>query len=196
MEKGHVIEPMTYSDFEQLLADPRRGKYYVGRWEYFKHVIDFVHEIKPESVLELGPGHHTVVKGCDVMICPEDDQWGLPVNAIGKVYVHNATEKPWPVGDKEYDLFIALQVWEHLDNKQNRAFREVLRVAKAAVLSFPYMWDCPKDDPNYPEHHLIDRDLINDWTLNVPPVRVVEIARTGEHVTKGPRLVYFWQFED
>lgn len=188
------METMTHDDFRQLLADPKLGKYYIGRWEYFKHVINLVDLVKPESVLELGPGQHTIVKKCDVMLKPEDDRWGRPINDIERIYRYNATEKPWPIEDKAYDLFIALQVWEHMDNKQNRAFREVMRIARAAVLSFPYMWDCPKDNANYPAHHMIDEDLIGDWTLNIKPERVVKIPSTGKHLTKGPRLVYFWRF--
>lgn len=82
------------------------------------------------------------------MMKPEDDVWGRPVNPIGKVIQHNATEKPWPIANKQYDLFIALQVWERLDNKQSRAFREVMRVSRAAILSFPYLWDYPRDNTN------------------------------------------------
>jgi len=186
---------MTHDDFQQLLGHPKWGKYYIGRWEYFKHVIDFFHRLNPSSVLELGPGQHTVIKGCDIMLRPEDDQWGRPMNTINRIYLHNATEKPWPIGDKAYDLLIALQVWEHLDNKQSRAFREVMRVSKAAVLSFPFMWNCPKDNANYLHHHLIDKELIEDWTLNITPERVIEIPRTGEAVSKGQRLLYFWQFK-
>ena len=81
-----------------------------------------------------------------------------------QVYIHYAAEKPWPVVDKQYDLFIALQVWEHLSNNQSRAFREVMRISKAVVLSFPYNWDCPENNANYPEYHDIDEELIAGWT--------------------------------
>ena len=73
-------------------------------------------------------------------------------------------KKPWPINDKQYDLFIALQVWEHLGNKQSRAFREAIRISKAVILSFPYKWNCPKNNANYPEHHEVDEELIGDWT--------------------------------
>jgi Methyltransferase domain len=188
------METIDFDGYQNLLNGPM-GAYYVGRWEYFKVVIDIVNRLKPQSVLELGPGQHTIVKRCDVMLKPEDDAWGRPVNPIGKVILHNATEKPWPVADKQYDLFIALQVWEHLDNKQSRAFREVMRVSRAAILSLPYLWDVPPDSRNYPAHHQIDEELIGDWTLQVPPVEVVRIPRTGPEVSKGPRIIYFWQFQ-
>jgi hypothetical protein len=187
------MEPMSFEDFNNLLQG-ERGEYYTGRWEYYKEVIGIVNEVKPASVLELGPGSHTIVKGCDIMVRPEDDNWGRPVNQIGHVYYHDATEKNWPIADKKYDLLIALQVWEHLSNKQSRAFREVMRISKAAILSLPYWWDCPKDNANYPEHHHIDEELIADWTLNVKPEKVIKIARTGDRVSKGPRIIYYWKF--
>ncbi|MCX7424636.1 MAG: methyltransferase domain-containing protein [Planctomycetia bacterium] len=186
---------MTHDDFAELLEHPKWGRYYVGRWEYFKVAIDIFQRLNPSNVLELGPGPHTIVHGCDIMVTPGDDQWGRPANKARKVIEHDATQKPWPIDDKAYDLFIALQVWEHLDNKQSRAFREVMRISKTAVLSFPFMWDCPRENANYPQHHQIDRELIGDWTLNVRAEEIVEIPRTGKGVTQGPRLVYFWQFE-
>jgi hypothetical protein len=187
------MQTMSFADYQDLLQSDR-GEYYAGRWEYYKVVIDLVQRRNPASVLELGPGQRAIVKGCDVMVTPEDDAWGRPSAQVGRVYFHDATEKPWPVADKQYDLFIALQVWEHLSNKQCRAFREAMRISKAAILSFPYLWDCPKDNANYPEHHHIDEELIADWTLNVPPKEVVKIARTGEKVSKGPRIIYYWEF--
>jgi len=187
------MELMTYSDFENLLSGPM-GPYYVGRWEYFKVVIDIISRLNPQSVLELGPGQHTIVKLCDVMLKLEDDAWGRPINPTGKVILHNATEKPWPIVDKQYDLFIALQVWEHLDNKQSRAFREAMRVSRAAILSLPYLWDVPPESRNYPAHHQIDEELIEDWTLHVPPEEVIRIPRSGPEVSKGPRIIYFWKF--
>ncbi|MBN1553686.1 MAG: hypothetical protein JXA11_02990 [Phycisphaerae bacterium] len=78
------LEPMTEDDFQRLLDHPKWGRYYDGRWEYYRHVVDFVRRIEPESVLEVGPGQHIVVKGCDVMVTPEDDAWGRPTNEVGK----------------------------------------------------------------------------------------------------------------
>lgn len=184
---------MTHDDYLELLKG-KMGKYYEGRWEYFKEVIRIIKNEDVESVLEIGPAQEPIVRNCDVMIKPENDMWGRPKNTFFKEYLHEATEKPWPIKNKQYDLVIALQVWEHLDNKQSRAFREVMRVSKMAILSFPYMWDCPKDSRNYPAHHMIDEELINDWTLNVKPEKIIIIPRTGSEVSKGQRIIYFWKF--
>lgn len=184
---------MTYEDYQKLLKGPL-GKYYIGRWEYFKEVIGIIKNENIQSVLEIGPAQETIVKNCDVMVKPEDDMWGRPKNTFVKEYVHDATESPWPIKDKRYDLVIALQVWEHLDDKQKQAFQEVMRVSKMAIMSFPYMWNCPKDNRNYPAHHLIDEKIIGNWTLNIKPEKIIKIPRTGPEVSKGPRIIYFWKF--
>jgi hypothetical protein len=188
------MDLMNYSDFQELLKCSL-GRYYEGRWAYFSEVINIIKENEDiKKVLELGPSFQTIVKNCDVMIKPESDVWGRPEKYVAKEYEHDATVIPWPVKEKEYDLFIALQVWEHLEGKQKEAFKEVMRTSKMAILSFPYMWDCPKDNANYPEHHMIDEKIISEWTLNVEPIKVIKIPRTGERVSKGPRIIYFWKF--
>ena len=190
----YCMELMNYSDFQELLKGSH-GSYYEGRWAYFSEVIGIVKENNHiQRVLELGPSIQTIVKNCNIMVKPEKDVWGRPEKYVAKQYEHDATVTPWPIEDKEYDLFIALQVWEHLGGKQRDAFKEVMRTSKMAILSFPYMWDCPKDNANYPEHHMIDEKIIADWTLNVEPVKVIKIPRTGDRVSKGPRIIYFWKF--
>lgn len=189
------MELMDYSDFESLLHSSR-GSYYEGRWAYFSKVIEFIQQNDGiKNVLELGPAFQTIVKNCDIMVKPEIDVWGRPDKHVAKTYEHDATITPWPIADKQYDLFIALQVWEHLAGRQREAFSEVMRISGMAVLSFPYMWDCPKDNANYPEHHMIDERIIADWTLGVEPVSIIKIPRTGEKVSKGPRIIYFWKFD-
>lgn len=96
--------------------------------------------------------------------------------------------------NKQYDLLIALQVWEHLDNKQTRAFRELKRVAKRAILSFPYEWTGGEQKPSHRAHRDIDKALISDWTLNIPPREIIEIPRTSPGFSKGKRLIYYWVF--
>lgn len=184
---------MTYKDYEDLLKGPR-GQYYIGRWEYFKEVLKIISNENVKSVIELGPGLLPIVKNSDVIINPEEDSFGRPNEFSGKVFTFDATTKPWPIKDKEYDLFIALQVWEHLDNKQSRAFRQVMRVSKMAVLSFPYNWEGGEEKPSHRAHRLIDREIIEDWTLHIKPENVIEIARTGPEFNKGPRIIYFWKF--
>jgi hypothetical protein len=188
------MQLMTRDDFETMLNGPH-GDYYAGRWEYFSIVLDIIQEIQPRRVLELGPGWIPVVKDADLMLGPEEDHFGRPGSATGRVIVHDATRKPWPVEDKTYDLVVALNVFEHLDNKQSRAFREAMRVARHVILSLPYGWEGGKSKWMHRIHRDIDRELISDWTLGITPRRVIEIPRTGGEFSQGPRLVYHWVFE-
>ena len=152
-----------------------------------------VGEINPRSVLELGPALFTVVKNADIMRKPELDVWGVPANIRSMEYLHDATQTPWPVREK-YDLFIALQVFEHLMGRQAQAFREVKRIARYAILSLPYKWDCPKDNANYPEHHMIDENTILGWTNGEAPRKWIYMERTGAKVSKGERIIGLWKF--
>lgn len=185
------MECINFNEFTEL-SKPRED-YYVGRWAYLQEVIRMVDEIKPQSVLEVGPALFTVVKNSDIMRLPEVDKWGIPANIESIEYLHDATKTPWPV-EKKYDLFIALQVFEHLVDSQARAFQEVKRIANYAILSLPYKWDCPKDNANYPEHHMIDEDTILSWTNGEPPTKWVYIERTGPQVSKGERIIGLWKF--
>ena len=154
------LQPITYQDFAEV---EKKDPYYKGRWKYFRLVVDLVHRLKPESVLELGPYRLPLVKGGDTMdIVKVLDQL---------TYFHDATKIPWPMADKTYDLFIACEVWEHLGNSQQQAFREAMRVSRRAVFSFPYKWKYRKEVA-YEEamtHRDIDEAKIADWTLQRKP---------------------------
>ena len=186
------VDTILYEDFIKLLET---NQYYIGRWAYFEEVISIVHEIQPQSVLELGPSLFTVVNDSDFMYKPEIDSWGIPEeNSKVNKYAHDATMFPWPIKDKQYDLFIALQVFEHLNDKQCEAFQEAKRISSAIILSLPYKWNCPKDNPHYPEHHMIDEDTIIKWSGGLKPQKTVHIPRTGDRISKEPRIICFWQF--
>ncbi len=185
---------LSYDDYQQMLSSPH-AEYYRGRWEYYKEVIKLVQQLNITRVLELGPGFLPIVKTADIMLNPEADHFGRPNDGEnGETVFHDATVSPWPIKDKAYDLLIALQVWEHLDNKQSRAFREVQRIAKRAILSFPYAWIGGVEKPSHRAHRDIDKELIADWTLNIPPQKIIEIPRTGPEFSKGRRLIYYWEF--
>ena len=186
---------MTKADFN-LLLQSERGEYYIGRWAYYSEVIRIATPLPVQRALEIGPGLLPVVKDADVMLSPLDDQFGTPDTFAGKKIIHDATVRPWPIGDKQYDLVVALQVFEHLDNKQSRAFREVMRVSRRAILSFPYLWKGGEEaKPTHRAHRDLDRQLIQDWTLNLTPKETVEIPRTGPEFSKGPRLISYWEFD-
>lgn len=166
---------MTYPEFEELRKqDPYYKK---SRWEYLKEVIDIITKESFNSVLELGAYKQPIVHGSDIM--------DVNPNRPNLTYIHDAAKIPWPVENSKYDLFIALQVWEHLKDKQKEAFKEVIRISKMAILSFPLNWNCPGNC-----HHNITEEKISEWTLHVNPVKKIKV---GKKTSK--RIIYFFKFK-
>lgn len=156
---------------KEFLEYTKIYSYYNNRWSYYSKVIEIIKRLNPSSLLELGPGPacFKLAKDSDTMDIVE-----------GCIIQHDATKIPWPIQDKKYDLFVALQVWEHLDNKQKEAFSEVIRISKRAIFSFPYKW---KNDT--PMHRNIDKKKIKKWALgNIPK----------EEYLIGTRLICVYEF--
>jgi hypothetical protein len=158
------IRPISYRDFVKI---EKKDPYFKGRWTYFSIVIDLIQKIQPESVLELGPYRLPLVKGGDTM--------DIVKVLKNLTYLHDATQTPWPIADKKYDLFIACEVWEHLGHKQKEAFQEVMRISRRAIMSFPYKWKYPKNakDEEALLHRDIDEAKIADWTLHQTPSQIL-----------------------
>jgi hypothetical protein len=132
-----------------------------SRWDYMSLVIDEIKLLKPSTICEVG------TEG--ISLCKESF-----------ILDHNLDNVPYPVKDKQFDLFIALQVWEHLHN-QSKAFDEVMRISHNAILSFPYLWNTDKENC----HYMITKDKISEWTLGTKPEKVIPVKN---------RLVYVWRF--
>jgi methyltransferase family protein len=179
------IRPITEAEFE---AVARRHPYYRARGRYMSVAAALAGELidthRLESALELGPHLRPLIVGADAMDIKADPGLALPPPA--RVIVHDATRAPWPIGDGQYDLFVALQVFEHLGTAQNAAFREVCRVARHALISVPIDWEM--DDPRNC-HHRISHERALTWFLPHRPTRV-EVGNPGSR----KRLIYV--FED
>ena len=141
-------------------------------------VVEQLKQWQPKSILELGAYKMPLTDFSDTM-----DFMSLPGISRYPTILHDATEIPWPVENKKYDVFVALQVWEHLGERQPEIFKEVIRIADKAILSFPYKWKCKK--PEDASHANIDEKVISNWTLNVEPVLVRK---------KKGKIIYFWDF--
>lgn len=177
-----TLSPLTAATFGGLKK--RDPNYYSGRWPYLSLASDLAMQLKPESILELGPYRRPLIGGSDVMDLND-------YLADGKVkWKWDARKTPWPVEDNAYDLFIALQVWEHLGREQAAAFREVMRISKTAILSFPYLWqladtgDC---------HHGIGDGTIREWICGVRPTKKVIVDKPNP---KYKRAIYVFDFRD
>ena len=141
------------------------------RWDYMRVAIEWMQGAS--SVLEIG--------AMGLPLSPESDhldQWTL--RGLEPTYKHDARVTPWPIADKAYDYVVALQVWEHLEGKQEAAFKEAARVARYVILSVPYCWGYP------PDHAGIDDFVVYSWSGR-QPLRARVVAGPPE------RKLYLWK---
>ena len=130
-----MITPKTKQDY---LDQVERDSYFAGRWEYFRAVYDIVAGMEPDTILEAGTNGYPLFQGSSTVDVVE-----------GRANMTFDLTQPWPLTDGSMDLFIALQVWEHLEGKQLQATREMMRVCRRAILSMPYCWTDPADTTHY-----------------------------------------------
>jgi Methyltransferase domain len=177
------IRPINAAEFSDLA---KRYPYYRARWEYTsaagREAADLIARHDLHRALELGPHIRPLIVGADVMVLSRSEE----LDAEGRVIVHDARVAPWPIPDGGYDLFVALQVFEHLVDHQQAAFREVCRVARHAIISLPIDW--VMDDPGNC-HHMISHERALSWFAPQVPTRVVE-------GNGGPRRRLIYVFED
>lgn len=172
---------MTTLTFEQLEKYALSGKSnywkegYKYRWKYMYYAIEQARALGAERIIEAGSSGMPLFSDSYLMNYPEYDLNVTPYMTCIEDEIETAVKFP----DKMFDCFIALQVWEHLDN-QAEAFREVMRISKSAILSFPYKWKHGDK-----RHRNIDDKKISDWTCGIKPVNKKLIK---------DRLVYTWRF--
>jgi len=146
-----------------------------NRWSYMQWVLNEIKVFGPKNICEAGTQGISLDSNSFVIdIIPE---FVPKTNSI----CHDLNEIPFPLKDKQFDLFVALQVWEHLTN-QVEAFKEVMRISHNAILSFPYKWKCASNDC----HYNITKETIAKWTSFIKPVKVKQI---------GTRIIYVWSFK-
>ncbi len=181
--KGRPIRPIGRAAFDDMV---RAFPYYRGRWGYMSAALAqaglIIRDRDVRTALELGAPVAPILTGAHVM----DYKARPELDPTVPITIQDATVVPWPFEDKAFDLFIALQVFEHLKDRQPEAFREVRRIARNAILSLPIDWQM--DDPRNC-HHMIPEERVLSWFAPVVPTRVIE-GTTG----KRRRLIYV--FED
>jgi len=109
------------------------------RWEYHSRAVELVRSLninRPQDVLEMGTMGVSCVNDSDTIDYTE--RWDFP----GKrpTYIHDSRIIPWPVHDKQYEIFIALRVFQHLTPFQREATREVMRIARRAIIVVPEVY--------------------------------------------------------
>lgn len=181
--RDRPIRPMSRSEFFAMAA---AEPYYRGRWRYtavaLAEAASLIVRHDITTALEVGAPVKPILTGAHVM----DRRHRAALDPSVEVTIHDATVVPWPFEDKRFGLFVALQVFEHLNGRQSEAFREVRRVARHAIISVPIDWEM--DDPTN-VHHMIPEERVLSWFAPVLPTRRLEGNRGSRR-----RVVYV--FED
>jgi hypothetical protein len=179
----YPIRPIGRADFDLMVKE---FPYYQNRWGYMSTaLLEAARLIETDDIktaLELGAPVRPILVGAHVMDKTKRPEYDDSIPAV----THDATVVPWPVAEKQFDLFLALQVFEHLKDRQREAFTEVRRIARHAILSLPIDW--VMDDPRNC-HHMISDERALSWFAPVVPTRRIE------HVT-GRRKRVIYVFED
>lgn len=143
---------------------------YENRWNYISKVIEELKNIDVKKSLEIGAYKINLINisdNMDIRIKNVDID-----NIDNKNYIQDATKLPWDIEDKYYDVVIALQVFEHLNNKQLFVFNEIERISNNAILSFPYKWL----DINDITHYNLDEEIFKKWTNNMEPIKKILVG--------------------
>lgn len=161
------MKTINYDEYKEKVEE---NSYFKNRWEYFSVVIEEANRMTPKSVLEVGAAGFPIFPDCITLDVEKK---------YNPTICQNAEIIPWPFLDKQFDLFISLQTWEHLGKRQVEAFTEVRRVAKSAILSFPYKWTGVEvDDIHY---NLSEKDF-SVWTHGLP----------HREILVGNRMIYIF----
>ena len=134
------IKYLTREKYE-LLTQKYEGGHWTKetietRWDYHHRVIELLKGLKITSVsevLELGTMGVSCIDGSDSM--DYADRWNFP--GKNPTYLHDARIFPWPIKDKQYEVFVALRVFQHLTPVQKESFIEAIRIAKKIILVIP-----------------------------------------------------------
>jgi hypothetical protein len=163
------------------IINERSEKYWkknVTRWKYMEKCIEIMKRYNPSKVLEMGTN--------GISLCLDSQTIGID-NKHKEDFFHDATIAPWPFKDKEYDFFVALQVFEHFDNKRKKqitAFNEAKRISKNILLSLPYNMKSNEIHKN------IDDDVVYTWSSGIKADETYIFDINNNNVL---RKLYFWK---
>lgn len=110
------------------------------RWDYHEKTINIVKTLdisSSEKVLEIGTMGVQCVCGSTTLDLL--DRWKYKVKIPD--IVHDLRTIPWPLHDKQFELLVALRVFQHLAPFQRECFLEATRVAEKIILVVPAKYD-------------------------------------------------------
>jgi len=101
--------------------------------------VEIILERKPKSVLEVGGARGYIVKKLEDQgvkaTCMDVSKHCWHTRATNSFVLHDATKKPWPFKDKEFDLCFSIAFLEHVpEDKVDTVIEEMCRVANRRQL--------------------------------------------------------------
>lgn len=138
------IELLDYNEFAEKVSRMEGGHWtpetIAVRWDYHARVVNLIKALNisvPTSVLEMGTMGVNCVKNGHTIDYAE--RWDFPGKQPN--YLHDARILPWPIEAKQYELFIALRVFQHLVPVQRDCVLEAMRIAKKIIILVPNHYD-------------------------------------------------------
>jgi hypothetical protein len=117
-----------YLNFTEKHIHEAHWKGAISRWEYHKIARDLLSQLDFETVLEAGTMGVQIYRASDTIDLDIPPDWPLYYTPT---YNHNLSVLPWPIRDKQYDVFVALRVFHRFSPSY---LYEMQRVAKHIIL--------------------------------------------------------------
>lgn len=143
----HDVSYLSKEEYTAITKRLQGGHWTPGtvenRWDYHSKTIELIKKfnIKNASdVLEMGTMGVRCVNNSDTIDYTE--RWGF--EGKSPTYVHDARAIPWPIKDKQYEVFVALRVFQHLTPNQKECVKEAMRVAKKVIIVVPPNYNVKK----------------------------------------------------
>jgi len=140
-----MLKIINFQDFTRKVKKfkirfPRDDHWDVSRWSYYEDVVNLILSSNlryATKVLEIGP------MGIPIFDSSETMDWKVPEAnwpIDSPTYVHNGKRTPWPFRDNQFDLVIALRVFQHLSPFQREAFLEAERISRNLIIVVPAVY--------------------------------------------------------
>ena len=143
MKEIDFLRKEEYIDYVKNLDDGHWTKNtIVERWDYHYRAIELIKSTNvksPKKVLEMGTMGVSCVKGSDTI--DFDESWDF--KGKNPTYNHDARVLPWPINENQYEVFVALRVFQHLVPGQPEAVKEAFRIARKVLMVVPEYYDNP-----------------------------------------------------
>ena len=106
----------------------------VDRWSYHEKAVEILEKIHPKTVLEAGSmGIFLTNMSDSIDLDMPEWSWRLTYDPT---YNYDLRNVPWPIRDKQYDVFVALRVFHHMED-QEKFLKEMERISNHIILAFP-----------------------------------------------------------